>query len=332
MLPIRHRTGRGFKPHVSLTFNCGRRLTFAIDTTNSRSAEPDAYLITHAHSDHYGKSAMLSEKAVCSQETARALEILYGKPYAGRTFKIGETIDICGVDVATYPTYHTIGACAFYWENDVGTQILVTGDVKDSKDLPQCDCLVTEANYGDPSDPNCHFHDDINAFKEAVETSDDIAFGAYAFGKAQRAVKLLRESGYSGEIGMDPVSLALTRGLMQDTGPLGGLESNCGIRITTPAQIPYLPAAKKFILTGRHDYKFPTINISDHMDVDGLISMTHKCDPSAVIVYHPGGHRPLRLAAYLNKTGVYARALEDINNIIYTSFPYTQGIESHRFS
>ncbi len=317
VLPVRHRTGRGFKPHVSLIFNAGKRLTFAIDTTNSHSPQPDAYLITHAHSDHNGRSAMLSGKAVCSVETARALEILYGKEYAGRTFRVGETINIDGVEVKTYPTHHTIGSCAFYWQNEVGTRILVTGDVKDAKDLPACDCLVTEANYGDYEDPSCHFEDDIGSFKEVVEASpDDLAFGAYAFGKAQRAVSLLRDSGYSGEIGMDPASLALTKGLMENTGPLVDLESNCGIRITTPAQIPLLKVSKKFILTGRRDYKFPTINISDHMDVNGLIDMVHKCAPRAVITYHPGGHRPLKLASYLNKEGVYARALQQINTVI----------------
>jgi len=318
VLPIRHRTGRGFKPHVSLIFKAGRRLAFAVDTTNSRSQQPDAYLITHAHSDHHGRSAMLSEKAVCSEETARALEILYGKKYAGRTFKVGDTIDICGVDVKTYPTHHTIGSTAFCWQNEVGTRILVTGDVKDAKDLPGCDILITEANYGDPADPNCHFKDDIDAFREAVEGSleKNTIFGAYSFGKAQRAVSLLRESGYSGEIGMDPVSLALTSGLMENAGSLAGLESDCGIRIATPAQIPGLKAARRFILTGRRDYRFPIINISDHMDVGGLIDMAHQCSPEAVITYHPGGNRPLKLAEYLNKTGMYALALEQINNVI----------------
>lgn len=317
MLPIRHRTGKGFKPHISLVFNAGKRLTFAVDTTNSRSQQPDAYLITHAHSDHHGKSAMLSKNALCSEETAQALEILYGKKYAGRTFKIGESIDICGVDVRTYPTHHTIGSCAFFWKNDVGTRILVTGDVKDAKDLPECDCLVTEANYGDPDDPKCHFEDDLDAFRESLEESpDDVAFGAYSFGKAQRAVKLIRESGFSGDIGMDKVSRALTGGLMQDAGPLVDLDGDCGVRITTPTEIPKLQSVKKFILTGRRDYKIPTINISDHMDVNGLIGMTKKCAASAVITYHPGGNRPLKLAAHLRKTGLYAKALEEINTIL----------------
>ncbi len=312
VLPIRHRSGRGFKPHVSLVFNSGRRLNFAIDTTNSFS--PDAHLITHAHSDHHGRSAMLSEKAVCSEETAKALEILYGKKYAGRTFKIGETIEISGVEVRTYPTHHTIGSCGFYWENDVGTRILVTGDVKDAKDMPKCDLMVTEANYGDPDDPRCHFKDDINAFNEAVEAGE-VAFGAYAFGKAQRAVRLLRESGYSGEIGMEPVSRALTEGLMDNTGALADLESNCRVRITTPGGVIKLKSARKFILTGMR-YNFPTINISDHMDVEGLIGMVKKCEPEAVIAYHPGGVRPLKLAAYLNRMGIYAKALEEINTVV----------------
>lgn len=317
MLPIRHKTGKGFKPHISLIFNAGKRLTFAVDTTNSSSQQPDAYLITHAHSDHHGKSAMLSKNAVCSQETAFALEILYGKKYAGRTFKIGDSIDIAGVEIKTYPTHHTIGSCAFYWKNDVGARIMVTGDVKDSKDLPDCDCLITEANYGDPNDPKCHFEDDLGAFKESLEeSSNDIAFGAYAFGKAQRTVKLIRESGYSGEIGMDLVSHALTDGLMKDAGQIVDLDNNCGIKITTPGEIAGLTSARKFILTGRKDIKFPTINISDHMDVNGLIGMTKQCAPSAVITYHPGGNRPLKLAAYLRKNGIYAKALEEINTIL----------------
>ncbi len=314
VLPIRYRTGRGFKPHLSLIFNSGKRLTFGIDTTNSSHA--DAYLITHAHSDHYGKSAMLSENAFCSRETAKALEILYGKKYQGRTFEIGETVDIQGIKVKTYPTFHTIGSCAFYWENEVGTRILATGDVKDAKHLPKCDVLVTEANYGDFDDPKCHFSDDINGFRKAVENCDDIAFGAYAFGKAQRAVKLLRESGYHEEIGMEPVSKSLTEELMENAGKLADLDKNCSIRITTPGKVMRIKASKKFILTGRKDYNFPTINISDHMDVNGLLGMVEKLAPSAVITYHPNGVRPLKLAMYLNKMGIYARALEEINTVI----------------
>ena len=102
---------------------------------------------------------------------------------------------------------------------------------------------------------------------------------------------------------------------MEDTGALTDLESNCGVRITTPGGIMKIHAARKFILTGMR-YNFPTINISDHMDVNGLIGMVQHCAPSAVITYHPGGVRPLKLAAYLNKAGIYAKALEEINTVL----------------
>ena len=72
--PVRRINSRGgCAPHLSIRFDSH---LFSIDTSRSSKAcvQPDAYLITHAHSDHYGKSAMLSPKAIASVETARALE------------------------------------------------------------------------------------------------------------------------------------------------------------------------------------------------------------------------------------------------------------------
>ncbi|MCD5409260.1 MAG: hypothetical protein LRZ87_00605, partial [Methanocellales archaeon] len=97
------------------------------------------------------------QKSVASEKTAKALEIRYKRKFAGMTFKIGETINIDGVMVRTYPTGHTIGATAFSWENEIGTTILATGDVKDASHLPKCDILITEANYGNPADPQCRY-------------------------------------------------------------------------------------------------------------------------------------------------------------------------------
>src|SRR5665648_814739 len=184
--PVRRVNSRGtFNPHLSIHFD---EHTFNIDSTRStrRDIDDGCYLITHAHSDHYGKSAMLSKRAYASEKTARALEVRYGKKFMGTTFALGDTVDIDGVSVDTYHTYHTIGSTAFSWISDNGGRVLVTGDVKNAKDLPKCDVLVTEANYGDPEDPACHFEDDVEGFNNALE--HNVAFGAYAFGKAQRAV------------------------------------------------------------------------------------------------------------------------------------------------
>ncbi|HPA97257.1 MAG TPA: MBL fold metallo-hydrolase, partial [Methanothrix sp.] len=157
----------GCAPHLSISFDSH---IFSIDTSRAPKAalQPDAYLITHAHSDHYGKSAMLSSRAVASVETARALEIRHDRKYQGRTFRVGESISVDEVLVDTHPTGHTIGSNAFSWQTENGERVLVTGDVKDYRHLPKSDFLVMEANYGDPYDPSCIFEDDIAAFSEAL--------------------------------------------------------------------------------------------------------------------------------------------------------------------
>ena len=50
----------GCAPHLSISFDSH---IFSIDTSRAPKAavQPDAYLITHAHSDHYGKSAIMIE-------------------------------------------------------------------------------------------------------------------------------------------------------------------------------------------------------------------------------------------------------------------------------
>ena len=315
--PMRLTNTRGnYRPHVFLSFD---KHVFAIDTSRTFKkdlVQPDAYLITHAHSDHNGKSAMLSSNAVCSEETARALEIRFGREYKGRTFGLGDTIDINEIEVSTHPTHHTIGSTAFSWENECGTRILVTGDVKDSSHLPDCDFLVTEANYGDPADPACYFEDDVGGLEQVI--GDNVALGAYAFGKAQRAVRLVRNAGWQDAISMDSKGYNLTKGLMSDCGPLNEiLEYNGrheGMVIVPPWDLGKLPGSmKKYVLTGRRDYYYPAIHISDHMDVTGLVDMVTGQKPEATLVYHPGGDRPSKMAEHLNKVGCPAVALSELD-------------------
>ena len=120
----------GCAPHLALRFDSH---LFSIDTSRApkASVQPDAYLITHAHSDHYGKSAMNSPRAIASVQTARALEIRYEREYKGRTFEVGRSIVVDDVRVDTHTTGHTIGSTAFSWQTETGERVLVTGDVKD---------------------------------------------------------------------------------------------------------------------------------------------------------------------------------------------------------
>jgi putative mRNA 3-end processing factor len=254
---------------------------------------------------------MLSERSMASVETARALEIRYGRKYHGRTFSVGESIMVGDVEVKTHPTGHTIGSAAFSWQTEVGTRILVTGDVKDYSALPRCDFLISEANYGDPWDPACIFDDDLAGFFEALESG--ASFGAYAFGKAQRAVALIRGMGYKGEIGMDSESLALTRELMADSGPYVDVQKDC-TNVVTPWNLHQVRGNNKYMLTGRRDMSYQTIMISDHLDFRGLMRMVEHVSPQEVLVYHPGGERSNLLAHHLQQCGMEATSLDLIES------------------
>lgn len=330
VLAVRQKNVRGtFKPHLAVKFRStdGNPRVFSIDSTRvpKKYQQPDAYLITHAHSDHHGKSAMLSDRAVCSDKTALALRIRHDRKYIGSTVGVGanESIDINGVTVTTYSTGHTVGSTAFYWENEVGTRILVTGDVKDASQLPKCDVLITEANYGDHANSTCHFEDDITGFNNAMEMNGSVAFGAYAFGKAQRAVELIREFGYNGAIEMESKSLALTQNLLENCGELVGLGESGGegMCIVPPWDLGKLPRdIAKYVLTGRDDYYYPAINISDHLDATGLVKMVEGIDPKVAIIYHPNGDRPAKFAQHLNSIGIESISIDNIKNVLSNEF------------
>jgi len=303
----------GCAPHLSISFDSH---IFSIDTSRAPKAalQPDAYLITHAHSDHYGKSAMLSSRAVASVETARALEIRHDRKYQGRTFRVGESISVDEVLVDTHPTGHTIGSNAFSWQTENGERVLVTGDVKDYRHLPKSDFLVMEANYGDPYDPSCIFEDDIAAFSEALD--EGASFGAYAFGKAQRAVALMRAMGYKDEIGMDDKSLELTRELLgRAAGPLAAL-NGAAINVVTPWNLNLVRSRAKYFLTGRRDTTYPTIQLSDHLDFRGLMRMIEHVSPERVLVYHPPGARAGLLAHHLQECGLDTTSLDCIDRFL----------------
>ncbi len=308
--PVRRLNGRhNPAPHLSLVFDEHK---FAIDTSRAPGCmQPDAYLITHAHSDHHGSSAMLSPNAIASRETALALEIRHERRYAGRIFEIGEALDVCGTELRTFPTRHTIGSSAFYWENSLGVRILVTGDVKDYRSLPRCDLLVAEANYGDPWDNSCIFDDDLAGFWEALQAGS--SFGAYAFGKAQRAVSLIRAMGFGEPIGMDDVSRRLTEALMPHAGPIVDFRKCEGVSVVTPSNLPYVHSSERYMLTGRRDTPWKRIRLSDHLDFRGLMRMMDHVSPEFTIFYHPSGTRSKLLAHYMRSIGSPAISIDEID-------------------
>jgi putative mRNA 3-end processing factor len=126
--------------------------------------------------------------------------------FAGATqaAALGETLDVNGVAVTFHPAGHVLGSAQICVEHG-GMRIVASGDYKRQKDatcLPfepiRCDVFITEATFGLPvfrHPPDTH---EIAKLIKSTEQFPERAHlvGAYALGKAQRVMRLLRDAGY----------------------------------------------------------------------------------------------------------------------------------------
>lgn len=160
-------------------------------------------LITHGHSDHArpGHGAVLA-----TAETLDIMELRCGPGFAGTTqaAKLGETISMNEVAVTFQPAGHVLGSAQICVEHR-GMRIVASGDYKRQPDTTcapfvpiPCDVFITEATFGLPVFRHPHPTDEIARLLKSVEQFPERTHlvGAYALGKAQRVIKLLRLAGY----------------------------------------------------------------------------------------------------------------------------------------
>lgn len=163
----------------------------------------DRAVITHGHADH----ARAGHGAVAATpETLAIMTARYGaEPEQDRqAVRYGETLRIGDVTVSMHPAGHVLGSAQVCLEYR-GARLVASGDYKRRPDLTcaafepvPCDVFVTEATFGLP----VFRHPDDRA--EIAKLLDSVALfpdrchviGAYALGKAQRMIALLREAGW----------------------------------------------------------------------------------------------------------------------------------------
>ncbi|MBV2185529.1 MAG: ligase-associated DNA damage response exonuclease [Rhizobium sp.] len=160
-------------------------------------------LITHGHSDHARAG---HQNVLATRQTLDIMRIRYGTSFCGseQAVAFGEIIVIDGVAVSFHPAGHVLGSAQIAVEKD-GTRIVTSGDYKRSADPTcaafepvACDVFITEATFGlpvfhhpDPADEMARLLTSLRQFPERSHL-----VGAYALGKAQRVISLLRRSGY----------------------------------------------------------------------------------------------------------------------------------------
>jgi putative mRNA 3-end processing factor len=163
----------------------------------------DRAVVTHGHGDHARSG---HGKVLATRETLAIMEARYGEDFAATTQPIAyrETVEINGVKVGVVPAGHVLGSAQVIvrWK---GLTMVVSGDYKRRRDptctlfepVP-CDVFITEATFGLPVFRHPPDTEEMAKLLKSVAQFPERSHlvGAYALGKAQRVICLLREAGY----------------------------------------------------------------------------------------------------------------------------------------
>jgi putative mRNA 3-end processing factor len=293
-------------------------------------------VITHGHADHArtGHGAVLA-----TPETLAIMAARYGAEFAASTEACGygHTVSRGAVDVSLVPAGHVLGSAqaVLRWK---GITAVISGDYKRRRDPTcppfqpvACNLFVSEATFGlpvfrfpDASDEVAKLLKSVALFPERTHL-----VGAYALGKAQRIIRLLREAGYDKTLYMHG-ALAGMNALYQahgvELGPLAPATSEA--RNALPGEIVIAPPsaiadkwARRFAdpipafasgwmmvrARARQRHVELPLVVSDHADWDELTLTVGKLKPEELWITHGSEEALLRWSA-LN--GVNATALE----------------------
>ena len=292
-------------------------------------------VITHGHADHARAG---HEAVLATPETLAIMGERYGVDFAQTTeaAPYGQTVSRDAVEVTLVPAGHVLGSAQVVvrWK---GLTMVVSGDYKRRRDptcppfepVP-CDVFITEATFGLPVFRHPDDTDEIARLLRSVAQFPERShmIGAYALGKAQRIIRLLREAGWDQAI---YVHGALER--------LNGLYARHGIKLgplapaTTGAKADFAGAiivAPPSALQDRWSRRFPDpvaafasgwmqirararqrgielpLVISDHADWDELTTTVAELRPAELWITHG---REEALARWAELNGIPARAL-----------------------
>ncbi len=296
-------------------------------------------LITHGHADHARPG---HSQVIATPETLAIMAARYGDDFTAikTPLRYGEKMQLGDVQISMAPSGHILGSAQIIVEYQ-NTRLIAAGDYKRKSDptcaafeIVPCDIFITEATFGLPvfrhPDPKAEIERLLKVKSLFPERS--ILIGAYALGKAQRVIALLRAAGYNAPIYMHGAMQNLCT-LYQEHGvELGELRPATSTSRGKPAKelegaiIIAPPTAMNTVWARRlsdplnvfasgwmqvrqrakqRGVEFPLI-LSDHADWDDLLATIEEVNPGEVWVTH-GREDALILAC--KERGISARAL-----------------------
>jgi putative mRNA 3-end processing factor len=296
-------------------------------------------VVTHGHADHAraGHGAVLATK-----ETLAIMGARYGETFTAsrQAARYGDAVTINGVSVTLVPAGHVLGSAQVVIDH-AGRRMVVSGDYKRRRDptcapfeVVPCDVFISEATFALPVFRHPDDRGEIAKLLKSVAQFPERTHlvGAYALGKAQRLIRLLREAGYDAPVfihGAMERLCGLYESFGVDLGPLlpATIESTSGEKRKFAGAIVIGPPsafadkwARRFpdpvscFASGwmrirqrakQSGVEMPLI-ISDHADWDELTSAVKEIAPQELWVTHG---RDDALARWADLNGVKARPL-----------------------
>lgn len=158
-------------------------------------------VITHGHGDHARGG---HESVLATSETLDIMALRYGAAPGTQALAYGQTLAVGGVKLRLEPAGHILGSAQVVMEYE-GSRIVVSGDYKRRSDptcplfVPvPCDVFITEATFALPVFRHPDAGGEIDKLLHSLKVFPERAHlvGAYALGKTQRLITLLRQRGY----------------------------------------------------------------------------------------------------------------------------------------
>ena len=296
-------------------------------------------VVSHGHSDHARAG---HDRVLATAETLAIMAARLGEGAARRqqALAYGETVAMGDTTVWLAPAGHVLGSAQIVIEHQ-GCRAVYSGDYKRQPDptcaaftAVPCDVFITEATFGLPVFRHPEPAAEIARLLHSVATFPERChvIGAYALGKAQRLIALLRQAGWSQPIWLHGALIPLCdlyRGFGVDLGelrpatagtrgearqelmgqivlaPPGAIADRWARRLPDPVVCMASGWMRVKQRAKQRGVELPLV-ISDHADWDELLATMQETGAPEVWITH-GREEALAHAAGLR--GIRARAL-----------------------